>query len=191
MKIVLASASERRIELLKRLTENFSVIVSGFDEESVSFEGDFEDYVISLSKGKALSTSKKINEGALILACDTVVAYQNKLLEKPKSKEEAIDMLKILSGNRHKVYSGITVLDTESGKSISDYAVTEVVFSKLDDNEILKYVDTGEPMDKAGSYGIQGIGGTFVEEIHGCFYNVVGLPLNKLKKMLRGMGANL
>lgn len=191
MKIILASASERRVELLGRLTEDFSVIVSDFDEESVDYNGTPDSYVMELSKGKAFSTALKIEEFAYIIACDTVVVCDNEILGKPKDEADAAAMLKRLSGRNHQVYSGITVLDTKSGKYNSDYVKTEVKFSELLDEEIKKYVDSGEPMDKAGAYGIQGFGGVFVEEIHGDYYSVVGLPINKLKYILRGMGVNL
>ncbi|MDP4087634.1 MAG: Maf-like protein [Bacillota bacterium] len=191
MKIILASASERRIELLKRVVEDFSVIVSNFDEESVEFKGDFGSYVNELSKGKAFAAAYQADEEAYIIACDTIVACDGKVLGKPKDRDDAIEMLKMLSGKSHEVYSGVTVLCCGSGDFESDFVRTEVRFSKLSEEEISKYVDTGEPMDKAGAYGIQGYGGVFVEGICGCYYSVVGLPINRLKYILRDMGVNL
>lgn len=191
MKIILASASERRTELLKRIVEEFSVIVSNFDEESVPFTGNFGNYVVDLSKGKAFSVAQRIEEEALIIACDTIVALEESVLGKPSSKEDAIFMLEKLSGRAHQVYSGLTVINTKNGEVKSDYVKTDVKFSKLTKSQIEKYVDSGEPMDKAGAYGIQGCGGVFVEEISGCYYSVVGLPLNKLNYILRDMGVNL
>ncbi|WP_139905179.1 Maf-like protein [Clostridium thermarum] len=191
MKIILASASERRTELLKRIVDEFSVIVSNFDEDSVPFKGNFGDYVIELSKGKALSVAQRVKEEALIIACDTIVAVESAVLGKPSSKEEAILMLERLSGRTHQVYSGLTVMNTKTLEIKCDYVKTDVKFSMLTKGEIRKYVESGEPMDKAGAYGIQGGGGVFVEEINGCYYNVVGLPLNRLNHILRGMGVNL
>lgn len=191
MKIILASASERRVELLGRLVADFSVIVSNFDEDSIPFKGDFGSYVIELSKGKAFSVADMVKEEAMIIACDTIVAVEDSVLGKPSSKEDAILMLERLSGRAHQVYSGLTVLNTKSGEIKSDYVKTDVKFSKLTKSQIEKYVESGEPMDKAGAYGIQGYGGVFVEEINGCYYSVVGLPLNKLHFILRGMGVNL
>lgn len=100
-------------------------------------------------------------------------------------------MLKKLSGRSHEVFSGFIVINKKDGKLISDYTRTEVTFSQLTQEEIEKYVDTGEPLDKAGAYGIQGLGGVFVEKINGCYYSVVGLPINKLRNILKGIGVNL
>lgn len=184
MEIILASASERRHELLKRLFEEFTIKVSDFDESKVSFNGDFGKYVEELSKGKALDVSNKVKKDSLIIAADTIVAFKGKVLLKPKDENDAYNMLKELSGNIHEVYSGITVLNSKTKDLKCDYVKTKIKFSNLTDNEIMDYIKTNEPMDKAGSYGIQGFGGVFVEEIQGCYYNVVGLPLNKLKHMV-------
>lgn len=191
MELVLASASERRKELLQRLTNNFSVQVSYFDESTVSFNGDCGGYVISIAEGKALSTGSRINKDTVIIGCDTAVFIDGKVLGKPLDKENAFEMLKCLSGRTHQVYSGIALYDTVSKKMFSDFVKTDVNFSELSDAVILKYINTGEPLDKAGAYGIQGLGGVFVKEINGCYYNVVGLPLNKLNYMLGKMGVNL
>lgn len=191
MRIVLASASQRRQSLLRRLTRNFDVIVSGFNENEVVFNGDCAKYVMELSKGKALAVSEIINVNAVIIGSDTLVAYNEHILGKPKNELEAFHMLKLLSGNVHKVYSGVAIYDISSKELKTDYICTNVKFSELTEEEIKKYIATGEPMDKAGAYGIQGFGGVFVEEIEGCYYNVVGLPLNKVKAMLREMGVNL
>ena len=116
---------------------------------------------------------------------------EDKVLGKPADKEEAFNMLKLLSGKIHQVYSGLAVYNTLTKELITDYVCTEVKFSTIPDEVITSYIETGEPMDKAGAYGIQGYGGIFVEKIHGCYYNVVGLPLNKLYNMLGKMGVNL
>lgn len=191
MRIVLASASERRQSLLRRLIHNFDVIVSDFNEEEVAFNGDCAKHVMELAKGKALTVSEIINVNAVIIGSDTLVAYNGHILGKPKNELEAFQMLKLLSGNVHQVYSGVAIYDTSSKELKIDYVCTNVKFSELTEEEIKKYIATEEPMDKAGAYGIQGFGGVFVEEIEGCYYNVVGLPLNKVKFMLREMGVNL
>lgn len=191
MKIILASASERRQELLTKLVDNFSVIISDFDEDSIEFQGHCGEYVIQLSRGKAFAVAQKIKDEAVIIACDTIVALDDVVLGKPKDREDAIDMLKKLSGRTHAVFSGLTVLNSKTQKLISDYTKTEVTFSKLTQEEIERYVDSGEPMDKAGAYGIQGYGGVFVEKINGCYYSVVGLPINQLNNILKGIGVNL
>lgn len=191
MKLILASASERRHELLKRLTSDFEIVISTFDEDKVKFEGDCGEYVKKISRGKALDVGKKHSGDFLILGCDTIVAFEGKVLGKPKDVEDAASMLRMLSGGIHQVYSGITVYNTLSNKILSDFIRTDVKFSKISERDIDKYIKTGEPMDKAGAYGIQGYGGVFVEEIHGCYYNVVGLPLNRLSNLLKDMGVIL
>jgi septum formation protein len=191
LKIVLASASIRRQELLERFVQKFKIIVSDFNEDLVLFQNDSSDYVMSLSYGKALNVAEKLKEPSIVIGCDTIVSFEGKILGKPEDYNEAFCMLKMLSGKKHQVYSGITLINTETKDSVTDYVLTEVKFSELSDEDIKKYIKSGEPMDKAGAYGIQGLAGVFVEEIHGCYYNVVGLPLNKLKKMLLGMGVNL
>ncbi len=184
MKYVLASASARRQELLHRIINDFDIEVSDFDETEVVFNGNVDEYVINLAKGKAISTKEKLGENAIIIAGDTVVVLEGKILGKPKDKEDAYRMLKELSGKNHRVYSGIVVINMYNNK-IEEYSIyTEVKMGALTDKEILDYIKTGEPLDKAGAYGIQGYGGVFIEEINGCFYNVVGLPLNLLNKML-------
>lgn len=193
MQIVLASASDRRKELLQRLCIEFKVMISDFNEESVVFNGDCSKYVQTLATGKALDISKKLQDKGdkIIIGCDTIVSINDKVLGKPKNKRDAFLMLKNLSGQEHQVYSGITLLNTENKIILSDFECTRVIFSELKDEIINWYIETGEPMDKAGAYGIQGFAGAFVKEIHGCYYNVVGLPLNKLSVMLRDMGVNL
>ena len=184
LKIILASASERRQELLARLVKEFTVIVSDFDEELVEYRGNVSEYVEEIALGKAKDVAKKITEDVIIIAADTIVTLNNTILGKPKDELDAFKMLKSLSGNSHKVYSGVVLINTATGKTLKTSLPTEVKFSKLTDNEITEYIKSGEPLDKAGAYGIQGQGGVFVEEIRGCYYNVVGLPLNRLKYMI-------
>jgi septum formation protein len=185
MRIVLASASERRQELLSRLIKKFDIIIGDFDESKVLFEGDISRYVKDVALGKALNVKNKLNDNdAIIISADTIVTLDDKLLGKPKNEEDAFNIIKSLAGRKHLVYSGIVVVNTTTNVIKQESLATEVTFSEISDEEILEYIKTGESLDKAGAYGIQGIGGIFVKEIKGCYYNVVGLPLNKLKSML-------
>jgi septum formation protein len=184
LKYVLASGSERRQELLHRIIDEFDIIISDFDEHKVLFENNVDKYVITLAKGKALGVKESLKEDAIIIAGDTIVVLDNKILGKPTSEEDAYNMLKLLSGKTHRVYSGIVVINMYNNKIEEKSLYTEVKFSTLSDDEINDYIRTGEPFDKAGAYGIQGYGGVFIEGINGCYYNVVGLPLNLLNKML-------
>jgi len=189
--IILASASERRAELLKKITSNFKIKVSDFEESDIPFSGDCGDYVMHLARGKAMDICSSVKKPAAIIGCDTIVYFRGKVLGKPKDNVEAFQMLSDLSGNIHEVYTGIAVINTETQKISTEYVCTQVKFSKLSEVEINKYIETGEPLDKAGAYGIQGAASLFVEEIKGCYYSVVGLPVNKLYVMLREMGVNL
>ena len=185
MKTVLASASERRQELLCRLVKEFDIIVSDFDESAVPFKGSIDKYVKDVALGKALDVQKKLNEDSIIISADTIVTLDNKILGKPKDEKDAFNIIKSLQGRTHLVYSGVVVINTAKKIIVQESLATKVTFSEISDEEILEYIKTGEPLDKAGAYGIQGIGGIFVKEIKGCYYNVVGLPLNKLKVMLK------
>lgn len=184
MEIVLASKSPRRQELLKRIVDDFKIIESDFNEDTVSFNGDVEEYVKLLARGKALAVKEKIDNSSVIIGVDTVVYYNNKILGKPKNYDDAYSMLSALSGNTHKVYSGVCIVNAENLNIESFVCETKVKFSKLTHNQIDRYIKSKEPMDKAGAYGIQGLGGVFVEKIDGCYYNVMGLPINKLNVYL-------
>ncbi|CUS77599.1 septum formation protein [Candidatus Kryptonium thompsonii] len=185
--IVLASTSPRRQNLLKQLGLNFIVHPSGI-EENLSQASSPEEYVLTLSRKKAIEVAKNYND-ALIISADTIVVLDGEIINKPKDPDEARQMLKKLSGKTHKVYTGFTILDTKTSKIYSDFEVTDVKFRELEDDEIEQYIATGSPFDKAGAYGIQDdYGAVFVERINGCFYNVVGFPLTKfylaMKKFL-------
>lgn len=184
MKVILASKSPRRVEILEKIVKEFEVVQSNFDENTIDFKGDIEKYVKDLSRNKAIEVSKRLNEPSIVIAADTVVFQNGKVLEKPKNEEDAFSMLSSLSGNTHKVYSGICLINTYDDTVVTDCDCTEVRFSELNPRQIRNYINSGEPMDKAGAYGIQGLGGAFVERIEGCYYNVMGLPLNKLYKAL-------
>ena len=185
MKYILASASDRRKELLSRIVDEFEVIVSNFDEESVKFEGKVDEYVKALSEGKANEVINRFpKEKGIIIASDTIVVIDNCILGKPKDEKDAFNMIKKLSGRAHEVYSSITVINTMNGFKETRALATKVYFSYLSDKEILEYINKNESLDKAGAYGIQGFGGVLVEKIEGCYYNVMGLPINMLNKML-------
>lgn len=185
MRYVLASASERRCELLKRIIDDFKVVISNFDENTVEFVGNIPKYVESIALGKAEEVMLNIAEPSIIIAADTVVSINNEILGKPKDEQDAYNMLSKLSDNIHEVYTGIVVINTKTNKILKDSLKTTVFFSKLCEKDINEYIKSKEPMDKAGAYGIQGKGGVFVKKIEGCYYNVVGLPLNKLSEMIK------
>ncbi len=191
MNLVLASASPRRSELLERLTKDFQIIASNFNEEEVIYFGNIEEYVCDLAEGKAREVVERIKEPSIIIGCDTIVFFEGKILGKPKDEKEAFAMLKALSGKTHEVYSGITLIHTVSNKVIRKALCTKVKFMDLSEEMILKYIRLEKPMDKAGAYGIQDGGAVFVEHICGCYYNVMGLSLNGLYLLLRDMGVNL
>lgn len=191
MNIVLASGSPRRQELLKRITENFQVTVSDFDESSMEFSGDIDKYVCDLAEGKARDVLHNFQGENIIIGCDTIVYLNGNILGKPVNHEDATRMLKLLSGRTHQVYSGIVLINTKTDKIIRKSVCTEVNFTELSDDMILKYVESGQSDGKAGAYGIQDDGAIFVESVNGCYYNVVGLSLNTLFLLLREMGVNL
>jgi septum formation protein len=181
-KLILASRSPRRAEILKREKIQFEVQIPADPEEEGS-SSDPVEHVLSLSKKKAASVSRQV-EDAIILGADTVVVLDREIMGKPPDRGGAFSILKKLSGRTHRVYTGITLVNRYNGKIVSDYDLTEVRFNRLEDEKILAYIDTGEPMDKAGAYGIQGMGGFLVESIRGNLDNVIGLPTGKLKEML-------
>lgn len=182
-KIILASGSPRRKMLLNALLKKFGlkfvVIPANIEEYIPAKINDFGKFTADLAELKALEVAQ--NNNGLIIAADTIVVYKNKVLGKPGSKSEAKKMLNLLSGKKHNVFTGICIVDTEKNQYIKTYEKTEVSFRKLQNKEIEFYVNNGSPMDKAGSYGIQDdLGSTFVKNINGDYFNVVGLPVLKL-----------
>lgn len=182
-KLILGSSSPRRAEILRKENIEFKVI-SPEDIEEESLSSDPVDHVLELSKRKVQSVSDKVEEG-LILGADTVVVLDGKILGKPKDKTDAQRILRELSGRSHRVYTGLSLMDKSSGKILSAYDCTEVKFNELKDEDIKNYIATGEPMDKAGAYGIQGMGNFLVDHIKGNLDNVIGLPMRKLREMLK------
>ncbi|MBQ2835002.1 MAG: septum formation inhibitor Maf [Clostridia bacterium] len=177
--LVLASGSPRRKELLELMGIQYTVDVSDVDE---SFAGSPENMVLELSARKAASVAAR-HPDALVLAADTLV-FGDEVLGKPGTPERAREMLRALSGKWHSVYTGLTLMDTQSGREIRRADMTRVHFVELSDAEIERYVAGKEPLDKAGAYGIQGQGGMFIDRIDGSYSNVVGLPMAMLRDML-------
>lgn len=188
-KLILASSSDRRKNLLTKLGLKYTAMPSRIDENEYDFNKP-EKLVQELSLAKA-SKVAKIVENALIISADTVVIYENKILEKPKDKEAAFKMLKLLEDDKHKVYTGLAVISANDDMHYLDYDLTEVFMRQIDDDEIKRYIKTGEPMDKAGSYGIQGKGGVFVHKIKGSYFTVMGLPIHKLSMALKSFSIEI
>ncbi len=189
MEIILASGSPRRREILERLGVRFSVIVS--DKEEKINNDTPEECVKRLAKMKAEDIFEQLkNDGEddfLVIGADTVVALDGRILTKPKDAADAARMLKSLSGRSHQVYTGVFVAVSKNGKreNISFAERSDVFVSELLDSEILKYIATKEPFDKAGGYAIQGLFAPYIERIEGDYYNIVGLPLSRLFRELK------
>ncbi len=181
MKIILASASPRRQELIKMITED--IVVNPCDCDETIKEGlvsrEIAEY---LSKIKGEAVKEQFPED-IIVSADTIVCLNDNVLGKPKSREDAFSMLRTLSGNTHSVFTGVTIIKGDKEKTFSQE--TKVTFYDLSDKEINEYIDTNECFDKAGSYGIQGKGGLLVKGIDGDYFNVVGLPVARLKRELQ------
>lgn len=188
MEIVLASASPRRRQLLKKLTTAFLVDVSSVEEKSNQKAPD--KLVSELAEQKARDVAKR-HQDALIVAADTVVYAAGRILGKPKSEEEAEQMIRTLAGRTHSVYTGVCLMRTDTGEAITRAERTQVEFAKIDDDEIKRYLATGEYADKAGAYGIQGYASRFVSRIDGCFFNVMGLPVRIVYVLAKELGIEL
>ena len=181
-RLILASKSPRRNELLEQAGLTFSVIPSDFDESTVALS-DPDSYVITLAESKALDISEKHPAG-WVIGADTIVLIDRKILGKPASKEKARDMLQRLSGKTHQVLTGYCICCKKKNRFFSETIKTDVRFKKLSDAEIEWYIQTGEPFDKAGAYAIQGIGTFLVKSINGSYTNVVGLPVCEVIEFL-------
>ncbi|MCI5604595.1 MAG: Maf family protein [Clostridia bacterium] len=185
---ILASGSPRRKELLSAVGIDFDVVVSDADENSISKDAPVEIYVQELALLKAAATAKNVlkKKKALIIAADTIVTLDGKILGKPQDEDDAFNMLSELSGRTHAVYTGYCIMRISDGFTVCNRVKTEVTFKLLDDEKIRSYIRTGEPMDKAGAYGIQGLGALLIEKIDGDYFNVVGLPISSLADTLSG-----
>ena len=184
MKYILASMSPRRKELLTEMGIEFTVEPSDVDENIGVTNPELLVKELSLLKGTNIA-SKHLGEDCLVISADTVVALNGEILGKPSDENDAMRMLKMLSGATHSVYTGYCVSDCKTGKTVSKCAETKVTFRVLEQSEITDYIKSGEPMDKAGAYGIQGGAGKFVTETNGEYSNVVGLPKDALTKLLK------
>lgn len=187
-KIILASASPRREELLKLLCPEFEVLPSQFDESTMPDDLTPKDHVMLSAKEKALDVASQITDG-IVIGADTVVTIDEHILGKPVDEADAKRMLKLLSGRTHQVFTGIyVILKDGERRELGDFESTDVRFRVLSDEIIERYVATGEPLDKAGAYAIQGRGSVLIEGISGCYFNVVGLPIYKLSLILEEFG---
>lgn len=184
MKLILASASPRRKELLEQIGMSFCVIPAKGEE--VITKKKPQEVVMELSEQKAAEVADGIEEPCIVIGADTVVAADGKILGKPKNEEDALAMLWDLQGRKHEVYTGVTLYDTENGTKNTFYEKTDVYMYPATKEELISYIKTGEPMDKAGAYGIQGMGAKLVEKINGDYNNVVGLPVARLFREING-----
>lgn len=186
--MILASASPRRKEILENFGFSFKTIVKNIDETSDKTRA--EEKILEIAEKKAKAAAIDFPDENVIGA-DTVVVVDGKILGKPKDKKEAFSMLKSLSGRSHEVITAFSFININKNISYSDYEITKVYFKNLTDDEINWYINTKEPMDKAGAYGIQGKGAFFVEKIEGDFFSVMGFPLGKFVRFLNKTGFNL
>ncbi len=189
-RLILASTSPRRRELLNLLGLPFEVAVSRYDEALIDPSGMTpSEYVMQLARGKAEEVAGRMDGDALVIGADTTVVLDGKFLNKPKDADDARQMLRALSGRTHEVYTGLCLIHGDILRT--DFARTEVIFDTLSESTIAAYVATGEPLDKAGAYGIQGKALSFIPQIHGDYFNVVGLPLFLLCQMLGEFGVSV
>jgi septum formation protein len=186
-RLILASKSPRRYELLKQVGLDFDVIPSGIEEDYIKGESP-RKHVLRLAEAKALDVGNR-HPNRWVVAADTIVYVEHSILGKPKSREEAKKMLRRLSGKGHRVVTGFSVHHLEKRKGDREAVQTAVKVKKLTQAEMEWYVETGEPFDKAGGYAVQGIGSFMIESIKGSYTNVVGLPLCELIQMLNRLGA--
>ncbi len=180
MRIILASSSPRRVDILKRIGLDFDVIPSRITEHLE--EGDFGNIVENLAMEKAREVFNRTFDERLVIGADTIVVLEGEVLGKPRSFEEAEEFLRRLSGKVHEVYTGVAFVWNNGEHSFHEKTVVE--FRNLPDELVEKYVNSGSPMDKAGGYGIQDLGSVFVKRIEGDFYNVMGLPVGKVWEFL-------
>lgn len=176
--IYLASRSPRRRKLLKQLNIKFKSFSVNLDESFRDNETPLQN-VLRICKEKMELAKNRVSDG-VVITCDTIVVIGDEILGKPVDKKDAFRLLKKLSGKTHIVITAYCIYNYLTKKQITEYQETKVTFRKLTDEEIIEYIETGSPMDKAGAYGIQDdFGAVFVKRIEGCYYNVVGLPLSK------------
>lgn len=182
-KIILASASPRRKELLSRFGIEFEVYPASIQEDEISADTP-EENVIKIAFEKAEKIAK-LHPDDIVIGADTIVVYQDKILGKPANEKDAVKMLRFLSGKTHYVLTGLVIINKSENIILTDYEKTYVTMRELNLEEIKDYANSKEPLDKAGAYAIQGKAKDFIIDIKGCFYNVVGLPMDKLIGMLK------
>lgn len=187
-RLVLASASPRRRALLEALGLSLDVIPSSAEEH---FDGAPEAMVVSNAQLKRDEVAARLDSPALVIAADTLVFLDGQPLGKPTNLDEAREMVRKLSGNTHDVLTGLALVDTESGRESSGFEQTAVTFRDLDPAEIDVFVETVEPVDRAGAYTVDGPGSLLVARYEGCYYNVLGLPMVRLDELLRPLGLSL
>ncbi len=190
MKLILASASPRRAEILRAVEMPFETVPTNVDESPRAGES-VEAMVLRLAEAKAraaVASLRSPHETAIVIGADTVVDLNGEALGKPGSARVAAEMLRKLSGKTHRVTSGLAVIRLPDGETRLELETTQVRFAALTPGEIERYAATDEPLDKAGAYAIQGVAGRYVERIEGCYFNVVGLPLARLYRMLKDLG---
>jgi septum formation protein len=187
MRIVLASSSPRRAEILRQAGIPFEALATNSDESRRKNESPVE-LVLRLAKAKASAAASRIPGPAIVLGADTEVVVDGQVLGKPVTAEDARAMLRRLSGREHEVVTGLVAVRLPEKTLRVEHETTRVTFAAMSEEEIAAYIATGEPFDKAGAYAIQGIGGRYVSRIEGCYFNVMGLPLARLYRMLREMG---
>jgi len=185
-KLILASKSPRRKELLANLGLDFEIMPADLAEQCDNFNS-FGELVMELARQKGEHIASQ-HPGRIIIASDTIVVIDNQVLNKPSDIEDAKNMLRTLSGRQHQVYTSLYILDGQQNKIVSDYSVTDVFFITLTEEDIERYVATGEPFDKAGAYGIQGFGSKLVEKISGCFFSVMGFPVALFARRMKELG---
>ena len=181
--IILASSSPRRKEILEKTGLPFIIDPSNSDEDMTQ-NLEPKDLAKALSLAKAKDVAKR-HKNAIVIGADSIITLNGKVLGKPHTEEREIEMLTELSGSIHSAITGYTIIDTDSGKIVSDAVETKIYFRKLTQDEIKNYVATGKPLDKAGAYAIQGKGALFVEKIEGDYYNIMGLPLSAVVEKLK------
>lgn len=185
-KIVLASTSPRRIELLNSIGINFETVSPDFEENIEGLKFSYEVIeTIALSKGKSVKNS--VNFSALIISADTVVVFGDEILGKPKNEQDALNMLNKLNNTIHEVVTSLAIIDTETNSEFIESTTSKVTFNNLSQEEITNYIKDFKPFDKAGSYGIQELPENFIKKIEGEFDNIIGLPTKTLIKMITKM----
>ena len=182
--IVLASGSPRREELLKKICTDF--VVDACEVEEMQIARSAKDLAVKNAALKAEIVAKKYFVEDVVIGADTIVTLKGEIFGKPEGKKGACEMLKTLSGKMHRVITGLAIV--HEGRTFTDYDMTEVYFGEMSDQEIFDYVATGEPLDKSGSYALQGGAAKYIKKIHGDWSNVVGLPLYKLRMLLKSTG---